>query len=238
MLILSSESGNLYNFATQNGKKMKELNDFVKKLRTDYNKDVLDIATAQDDPVDQFALWMKEAVDANVNEPNAMNLATVGLDGRPSSRIVLLRNFDKAGFVFFTNYLSHKGCDLDATGWASLNFFWPELHKQVRIDGRAVRVEEWDSTDYFNSRPRESQIGAWTSLQSSRLESRAELEQKFENLTAGFENKSIERPPHWGGFRIVPDSFEFWQGRPSRLHDRVKYELSEGNIWKKFLLYP
>ena len=217
---------------------MDHIRDFVKNIRTDYNLDTLDIKTVEPNPIAQFAIWMKMAVDANVNEPNAFNLATVGKDGKPSSRIVLLRNFDYDGFVFFTNYQSHKGHDLDLQKWAALNFFWPELHKQVRVLGKAEKVDEADSEDYFNTRPRESQLGAWVSEQSKPLSGREELEQNLKNLTAQYEGKSIPRPAHWGGYRINPVEMEFWQGRPSRLHDRVKYELTADNKWKASLLYP
>ncbi|MBK6640182.1 MAG: pyridoxamine 5'-phosphate oxidase [Bacteroidia bacterium] len=217
---------------------MDHIRDFVKNIRTDYNLDTLDINTVESNPIAQFAIWMKIAVDANVNEPNAFNLATIGNDGRPSSRVVLLRNFDYDGFVFFTNYQSHKGQDLDQNKWAALNFFWPELHKQVRILGKAEKVDVADSEEYFSTRPRESQLGAWVSEQSKHLSGRDELEQNLKNLTAQFEGKSIPRPAHWGGYRINPIEMEFWQGRPSRLHDRVKYELSTANNWKASLLYP
>ncbi|MBK7389678.1 MAG: pyridoxamine 5'-phosphate oxidase [Bacteroidetes bacterium] len=217
---------------------MDHIRDFVKNIRTDYNLDTLDINTVEANPIAQFAIWMKIAVDANVNEPNAFNLATIGNDGRPSSRVVLLRNFDYDGFVFFTNYQSHKGQDLDQNKWAALNFFWPELHKQVRILGKAEKVDVADSEEYFSTRPRESQLGAWVSEQSKHLSGRDELEQNLKNLTAQFEGKSIPRPAHWGGYRINPIEMEFWQGRPSRLHDRVKYELSTANNWKASLLYP
>jgi pyridoxamine 5'-phosphate oxidase len=151
---------------------------------------------------------------------------------------VLLRNFDGDGFVFFTNYNSHKSNELLTNKWGALNFFWPELHKQVRIEGKAEKVEERDSEDYFNSRPRESQLGAWVSEQSNELKSREELDQKFEILTKKFEGKTVERPPHWGGFRIRPELFEFWQGRPNRLHDRIQYRIQSDNSWSIRRLYP
>jgi len=217
---------------------MEHILDFLKNLRTDYNLDNLDTKTADPDPVVQFAMWMKMAVDNKVNEPNAFNLATNSALGRPSSRIVLLRSFDRDGFVFFTNYESHKAKDLLTTRSAALNFFWAELHKQVRIEGYAEKVSEWDSDDYFNSRPRESQLGAWVSEQSTEVSSREEMDQKFEILTKKYEGKTVERPPHWGGFRIRPDLFEFWQGRPSRLHDRIQYQFQGDNKWLIRRLYP
>ncbi len=217
---------------------MKEISDFLKNLRTDYNRDNLDIKTAEQNPVLQFAAWMQLVADSGIIEPNAFNLATVSADGRPSGRIVLLRNFDTKGFVFFTNYQSHKGVDLLTTKWASLTFFWPELHKQVRIEGKAEKVSENESDDYFFSRPRESQLGAWVSEQSSEVSGREEMDKKFEILTKQFEGKNVGRPPHWGGFRVVPDMFEFWQGRPNRLHDRIEYLLQTDNSWKLRRLYP
>ena len=217
---------------------MEYIKDFLKNVRTDYNLDSLDDENSHHDPIVQFALWMKLAVDSNLPEPNAMNLATVSPEGIPSSRIVLLRNFDNDGFVFFTNYLSKKSNDLNSTNKAAINFFWAELHKQVRIEGVAEKVEDWDSDDYFQSRPRDSKLGTWVSSQSQRLTSREELEKKIENLTKEYEGKEIPRPPFWGGYRIKPFAFEFWQGRQSRLHDRLRYELSNDNQWSKFRLYP
>jgi len=217
---------------------MDDMMDFLKSLRTDYNLDNLDTSTADPDPINQFGIWMKMAIENKVNEPNAFNLATVSAIGRPSSRIVLLRNFNTDGFVFFTNYESHKAKELIAGKWAALNFFWPELHKQVRIEGQAEKVEEWDSEEYFNSRPRESQLGAWVSEQSSELANREEMNQKFEILTKKFEGRAVERPPHWGGFRIRPELFEFWQGRPNRLHDRIQYQVQADASWKMRRLYP
>lgn len=217
---------------------MEYLKDFLKNIRTDYDLDTIDVSTCQSDPVIQFAIWMQLAMEKNVQEPNAMNLATVSPEGVPSSRIVLLRNFDQQGFVFFTNYNSHKGRDMESTGKAALNFFWPELHKQVRIEGLVSKIEDWDSDEYFASRPRESQIGAWTSDQSKPLENREELEKKYENLTTHFEGRDIPRPGHWGGFRVKPHLFEFWQGRPSRLHDRIRYDRETSGSWKIYRLYP
>jgi pyridoxamine 5'-phosphate oxidase len=217
---------------------MEYLKDFLKNIRTDYDLDTIDVSTCHADPVIQFAVWMQLAVEKNVQEPNAFNLATVSPEGNPSSRIVLLRNFDQEGFVFFTNYKSHKGQAMESTGKAALNFFWPELHKQVRIEGHVSRIEDWDSDEYFASRPRESQIGAWTSDQSEQLSSRLELEQKFENLTSHFAGQNIPRPKHWGGYRVKPVAFEFWQGRPSRLHDRIRYDLEKSGSWKICRLFP
>ncbi len=216
---------------------MDQINDFLKNKRTDYNLDTLDLKTAESDPFNQFGNWMKMAVDANLEEPNAMNLATVSAAGQPSSRIVLLRNFDHDGFVFFTNYESQKARELESGKMAALNFFWSSLHKQVRIQGSVSRLPDWDSDEYFSSRPRESQIGALVSQQSAVLNNREELEQKVENLTTELKGKEITRPTHWGGYVVSPHFFEFWQGRPSRLHDRIKYEKVDGK-WLLNRLYP
>ena len=216
---------------------MDPINEHIKSLRTDYNLENLDESTAFKDPFMQFGEWMKKAVTEKVNEPNAMSLATVSQNGKPSSRIVLLRNFDSTGFVFYTNYESHKARELMMNGHAALNFFWPELHRQVRIEGISVRISEAESDAYFDSRPRESQLGAWVSQQSSRVSSRAEMDQKYDATSLQYEGKPVKRPPFWGGFRVIPDSFEFWQGRPSRLHDRLQYRL-EGNSWVLQRLYP
>lgn len=217
---------------------MEYLKDFLKNVRRDYSTDSIDVDTCHPNPIIQFAIWMQMAVEMNILEPNAVHLATVGTDGMPSLRVVLLRNFDERGFVFFTNYQSHKGRDMERTGKAALNFFWPELFRQVRIEGTVTRLEDWDSDEYFNSRPRESQIGAWASEQSEPLISRIELEQKFENLTKEYAGKEIPRPEHWGGYRIKPVAIEFWLGRLSRLHDRVKYERKEDDSWKIYRLNP
>lgn len=217
---------------------MEYLKDFLKNVRRDYSTDSMDVSTCHPNPVIQFALWMQMAVEMNIMEPNAVHLATVGPDGMPSLRVVLLRNFDERGFVFFTNYHSRKGSDMERTGKAALNFFWPELFRQVRIEGMVSRLEKWDSDEYFSSRPRESQLGAWASDQSAPLAGREELEQKFENLTREYAGKEIPRPDHWGGYRIRPVAFEFWLGRLSRLHDRVKYECNDEGSWKISRLFP
>ncbi|MEP7170766.1 MAG: pyridoxamine 5'-phosphate oxidase [Bacteroidota bacterium] len=210
----------------------------IKNLRKNYGMQQLSEKNINRNPVKQFELWMNLALEKNVNEPNAMNLSTVNEKGKPASRIVLLRGFDEKGFVFYTNYSSRKGSELKSNPYASLTFFWAELEKQVRIEGEAVKVSKAISDAYFKSRPRESQIGAWASPQSSSLKSREELEKMVENLTEKYNGKTIPRPPHWGGFCIVPDKIEFWQGRTSRLHDRIVYEKIKGNQWKISRLAP
>jgi pyridoxamine 5'-phosphate oxidase len=217
---------------------MESLKDKLKNLRTDYNLAALEAALAEKNPFNLFSEWMELALKSNIEDANAMNLATVTETGRPSSRIVLLRKFDETGFDFFTNYNSRKAKELENNKKAAINFFWPLLHKQVRIEGIADKISREESDEYFNSRPRESQIGAWASDQSNELTNREELNQKIENLTKKFLDKPVPRPEGWGGIRISPDYYEFWQGRSNRLHDRLFFKLETGNKWKAGWLYP
>jgi pyridoxamine 5'-phosphate oxidase len=205
-------------------------------LRQSYDKGALDEADVDADPFRQFAAWFEEARGGELLEPNAMALSTVDAAGRPSSRMVLLKGVDQGGFVFFTNYESKKGSDLAAKPLASLLFWWDRLHRQVRIEGRVERVTEAESESYFQSRPYGSRIGAAASPQSRPIASRTELEQRFAALEAEHP-ESPPRPAHWGGFRVVPERFEFWQGRESRLHDRLVY-LPDGKGWRIERLAP
>lgn len=181
---------------------------------------------------------MKQALDAEVEEPNAMTLATVNRNGEPDARVVLLRGLDKKGFVFFTNYQSRKGKALTAKKKACLNFFWPELQRQIRIKGTVEKISSKASDDYFRSRPRESQIGAWASIQSEPMDDRLVLEQRFVDFERKFAGKPVPRPANWGGFRLIPTHVEFWQGRPSRLHDRIAYDKQRSGKWSVIRLHP
>lgn len=208
----------------------------IAALRKDYRQSALLEQDVDDDPIRQFKVWFNQAVSALVNEPNAMSLATVH-DGRPENRIVLLKDVHENGFVFYTNYLSAKGADIAANPYVSLNFVWLELERQVRITGKAERVSEGESDDYFYSRPLESQLGAIVSAQSKTVSSRQQLEHEMEEAKKKYATEKPKRPAHWGGYLVRPDMIEFWQGRPGRLHDRLKYIFTEGQ-WAISRLYP
>jgi pyridoxamine 5'-phosphate oxidase len=197
----------------------------IANLRTDYKRETLDEAHVDGDPFRQFARWFDEAVKAKMPEPNAMTLASAGSDLRPSARIVLLKGFDDRGFVFFTNYGSHKGEALAANPQAALLFHWVELERQVRIEGVAGRVDAAESDAYFAERPRASRLGAWASPQSKVVAGRALLEARFAAVEEEYRDAgdNVPRPPHWGGYRVIPRMLEFWQGRRSRMHDRIRY---------------
>ena len=206
-------------------------------IRKDYSLKSLEIQDVASDPLQQFRYWMEEAIQAEALEVNAMCLSTISKDGFPNSRIVLLKELDE-GFVFFTNYESSKGKELAASPKASLTFFWPEIERQVRVVGTIGKISEKESDTYFFSRPISSQIGAWASPQSQEIPDRTVIEDSQKRLEEEFKLNPIQRPAHWGGYRLIPHRIEFWQGRPSRLHDRISYELEGGTNWKKVRLAP
>lgn len=208
-------------------------------LRAEYTRASLDAGDVRASPFEQFARWFDEAVAAGAHEPSAMTLATVGSDGRPAARVVLLKGVDARGFVFYTNYASRKGRELAEHPQGALLFFWPELERQVRIEGAIGRVAAAESDAYFASRPYPSRIGAWASPQSDVIPDRAWLEASFARIEAHHPGADapVPRPPHWGGYRLVPDALEFWQGRASRMHDRIAYHREETG-WRIVRLAP
>jgi pyridoxamine 5'-phosphate oxidase len=208
-------------------------------LRKTYAQRTLTEADVLPDAVQQFRVWLDEALAAHLDEPTAMTLATVGADGQPTTRVVLLKGLpNDAGFLFYTNYESRKGQELAVHPLAALNFFWPALERQVRVEGRVEKAPQELSDQYFQSRPRASQVGAWASPQSQIIGSREELEQREKEIEQRFANENpLPRPPHWGGFILRPYRLEFWQGRPSRLHDRIVYE-RVANEWQRSRLAP
>lgn len=199
---------------------------------------VLRRAELDPDPIRQFDRWFRAALAADLRDPNAMTLATVTPDGAPDARIVLLKGYDARGFTFFTNYESPKGCQLAANPRVALILFWPTLERQIRITGSVGKVSREESEEYFHTRPVGSQIGAWASRQSSGLPNRDELQRRFEEQSRRFANQKVPLPPWWGGYRVTPGRIEFWQGQPSRLHDRFLYTRRDGTEWKIERLSP
>lgn len=211
--------------------------DSLNALRRDYESPLkLDENSAKVHPFEQFKIWFEDAIKADFLDVNAMVISTADKQGRPSSRVVLLKNYSENGYVFFTNYDSKKGKDLIENPHASILFFWDKLERQIRIEGRVEKISEEESYDYFKTRDYTSRLGAWASEQSEPLSSRLKLMRKVVNYMMKFP-KEVPLPPYWGGFRLIPEYYEFWQGRKSRLHDRIAYKLDNGN-WTKERLYP
>lgn len=210
----------------------------INKLRNNYQTVMLNKQIAKKNPFAQFQLWFDEVLASELSEPNAMNLATVSKEGEVSSRMLLLKTFDETGFVFFTNYNSSKAQDIQSTKNAAINFWWDMLYRQVRIDGRVEKIPREDSVEYFHSRPVGSQIGAIASQQSRVIKNYTALEKEYQRLEQYYKNQEIPCPEHWGGYRVIPKLFEFWQGRPNRLHDRLRYTQTSTEAWSIERLSP
>lgn len=210
----------------------------IADIRRDYEGGRLDEAQATGDPMELFGEWLALALESEGDDGNVMTLATVDSQGLPHARVVLLKGVDDQGLVFYTNYHSHKGSELSNVPHAALVFWWPSLSRQVRIEGRVEQVGEAESDAYFASRPRASQLGAWIATQSVVIPDRTWIEERQARFEQAYEGQEIPRPVHWGGYRVVPEMIEFWQGQPSRLHDRIRYERREGGAWGHFRLAP
>jgi pyridoxamine 5'-phosphate oxidase len=214
------------------------MNISLPDLRQNYHSGGLLETEAEANPFKQFEIWLKQALAAELIEPNAMTLATVNREGKPTARMVLLKGFNENGFVFFTNYDSHKGNHLKENPWAALVFWWGELERQVRIEGKVEKVSQQESDLYFQNRPNGSQLGAYVSPQSQVIESREILDLRLRDFQQKFKDRVIPRPSHWGGFRVIPSQIEFWQGRTNRLHDRLRYRLLNDGTWLRERLAP
>ena len=214
------------------------MNSSIADLRQNYTLAGLSEADVNPNAIAQFEVWFQQALDADLIEPNAMTIATATPEGKPTARIVLLKGVSDRGFVFYTNYESQKGQQLIANPYAALVFLWQKLERQVRIEGKVAKLTAEESAAYFHSRPKASQLGAWASNQSRVIPNRQVLEQRLSQLQEEYSNNSVPLPEHWGGFRVVPNRIEFWQGRPSRLHDRLVYDLQEEGSWQIKRLSP
>ncbi|HEV7620762.1 MAG TPA: pyridoxamine 5'-phosphate oxidase [Flavisolibacter sp.] len=214
------------------------MNHAIADLRKEYASQQLLEADVIPDPIIQFGKWWEQAISSQIQEPNAMTLATASRDGLPAARIVLLKGFDENGFVFYTNYQSYKALQIEENPKACLVFFWKELERQVRIVGLVKKIAAKDSDAYYHSRPQSSRIGAWASPQSQVIENREWLDKRYLQFTKDFNEKQVERPPHWGGYVVQPVIIEFWQGRPGRMHDRIQYSLQDNGTWKIERLAP
>ena len=210
----------------------------IAAIRKDYQLAALDEQTVGDDPLSFFGKWLAEAEAAQISEVNAMTLATVDAHNKPHARIVLLKGLDENGFIFFTNYQSAKGLQLAAQPFASMVFFWKELERQVRIEGNMEKLSDKENDTYFHSRPEGSRIGAWASPQSHVIANRSILDENYAAFTQKFAGGAIPRPAHWGGYKLIPNHIEFWQGRSNRLHDRITFSLQDPNTWIKQRLAP
>ena len=218
--------------------KNKSLKVIISNFRNEYISDGLNEKDMSDNPFINFENWFNDAVKNNIVEPNIMHLSTADKNGKPSGRVVLLKSFDENGFVFYTNYNSRKGTELKINNYASLTFLWHELYRQVRIEGKVKKVSREESDEYFKSRPRGSQISAAASAQSSILSGREELDEIVEKLETEFKDKEVPRPENWGGYCLIPDQFEFWQGRLNRLHDRILFVQKSDKSWMMQRLFP
>lgn len=218
---------------------MEDVSNYINTIRRDFANRPLNETDILQDPIEQLAKWIEEAIDAQILDPYAMTISTVDREHRPSSRVVYLRDINPDGLIFYTNYNSQKSRELDENPFIAANFLWVEVDRQVRINGQVEHIPVAQSDAYWNSRPRESQLGGWASNQSASLDNRATLEEKIKELDIKYKDQPIPRPPHWGGFIIKPYKFEFWQGRPSRLHDRITMTKSEADdSWVIDRLYP
>lgn len=210
----------------------------IRSMRKVYQLKSLEEKDVNTDPIKQFESWWREAIDSRAEEPNAMTLATCNASGKPSARIVLLKNVRPGGFVFFTNYKSRKAHEIAENSFVALVFFWKELERQVRIEGKVKKISSKESDEYFSVRPRESQLGAWSSPQSSVIDSAEFLQENMKKYYDKFHAQEVPRPEHWGGYIVEPNIIEFWQGKPGRLHDRLQYSLKENNGWAIQRLAP
>jgi pyridoxamine 5'-phosphate oxidase len=214
------------------------MNQDISSIRRDYQMASLDESSSAANPLDQFEHWWEAAIQSNIDEVNAFTLCTIGLNGAPTARVVLLKGFTPEGFVFFSNYESNKGKEIEANPMVAMNFFWKELERQVRITGTIKKISTQESEKYFHSRPLASQIGAWSSPQSKVIPNREYLEGLMEANVEKYKDGIVPLPPHWGGYIVHPTSIEFWQGRSSRLHDRLRYTLQADHSWIKERLAP